>query len=153
MEIEIEGLEPGKGLVRKWYFRIALLVGAITCFLGPIVTSIDRYELSHGVPATIERASKYTTAPTKWSGYEGRLRASFDVKVHAADGREFITPLFLPKEIVESLMQGEKAEIVFVKDRPGRHLLKGEPLPQVSWSLILGGFIFLGVFILSLKLR
>ena len=141
------------GLVHKWFFRIMLLVGAIACFLGPAVNAFDRYDLSNGIPARIEIANKNVAAPTSWSNYQGQLRAVVDVKVHAADGREFITPLFLTKETIESLRRGEKTEIVFVRDRPQRHMLKGEPLPPTGWGLLAGGAIFLGIFVLSMKLR
>ncbi len=151
--MELDHITPGRGLAKKWFFRISLLFGAVACFMAPVITMIDRYELSNGVPATIERASKYLAAPTQWSDYEGRLHASYEVKVHPVDGPEFVTPLFLPKEVIESLTRGEKAEIVYVKERPGRHLLKGQPLPAIAWGWIVGGVMFMGLFIFSLRLR
>jgi hypothetical protein len=153
MDLELGDVTPGRGLAKAWFFRISLLVGAIACFFAPIKTMIDRHEFSNGVEATIEMASKHLAAPSNWSNHKGRLYASYDVRVRAADGREFITPLFLPKEVIERLIRGEKAQIVFVKDRPKRHLLKGEPLPTIAWGWVLGGAVFLGVFLFSLRLR
>lgn len=153
MDLELGNVTPGRGLAKAWFFRIALLVFALACFFAPIKTLIDRHEFSNGVEATIEMASKHVAAPGNWSKHKGGLYASYDVRVHAADGRQFITPLFLSKEVIERLIRGEKAEIIFVKDRPKRHLLKGEPLPTVAWVWVLGGVVFLGVFILSLRLR
>jgi hypothetical protein len=153
MELEIERITPGKGPVKAWFFRISILVGVLTCFFSPIKTAMERHELSNGVEATIVRASEYLAAPSNWSNYKGQSYASYDVKVNAADGRKFTTVLFLPKEVIEHLIQGGETEIVFVRDRPRRHLLKGEPLPAYSWGWVLCGVVLLGVFILSLRLR
>jgi hypothetical protein len=153
MESELGNVTPGRGLPKAWFFRISLLVFALTCFFAPLKALMDRHELSRGEEATIESASKNSAAPTNWSNHKGQLYASYDVRVHAADGREFITPLFLPKEVIERLIQGGEADIIFVKERPQRHLFKGEPLPAFSWGWILGGVFFMGLFILSLRLR
>jgi hypothetical protein len=153
MEPELGNVTPGRGLAKAWFFRIALLVCAIVCFFAPLKTMIDRHELSNGVEATIERASKHLEAPSNWSNHKGRLYASYEVRVNATGGRKFITALFLPKEVIVRLIRGGKAEIIFVKDRPQRHLLKGEPLPTFSWTWVLGGVILMGLFVISLRLR
>jgi len=75
------------------------------------------------------------------------------VKVRPAGQEAFNTSLFLAREAVERLMKGETVEIVYVKDNPRRHLLKGEPLPPFGWGWILGGFVFLALFILAMKLQ
>jgi hypothetical protein len=46
-----------------------------------------------------------------------------------------------------------RAEIVYVKDNPGRHLLRGEPLPPFGWGWFVGGCVFLVLFIVAMKLR
>lgn len=153
MDIDIEGVHPGGGLFRKWLFRIFLLVGALACFLGNILNISDRWQLSHGVSATIKAAGKHQEIPRNYSEYEGKLRAVFDVKILSANGNEFITQLFLPKEVIEKLIQGGSAEIVYVKNNPRRHLVKGDALPPYGIGLLLGGLAFLAVFLLSLKLR
>ena len=153
MDIDIEGVNPGRGLFRKWFFRIFLLVGALACFLGNSVNISDRWQLSHGVSATIKAASKHQETPRNYSEYEGKLRAVFDVRVLSMNGNEFITQLFLPKEVVEKLVQGGSVEIVYVKDNPRRHLVKGDALPPYGIGLFLGGLAFLVVFFFSLRLR
>ncbi len=74
-------------------------------------------------------------------------------KVKPSEGKEFSTNLFLPKEVVEGLLDGEQQQIIFVKDNPRRFLLKGEPLPPFGfvWSVL--GLVFFAVFLYSLKLR
>ncbi|HEY8244337.1 MAG: hypothetical protein ACHQJ7_05195 [Vicinamibacteria bacterium] len=153
MDFDLENAHLGRGLVRKWAFRIVLLLGAITCFFEPVVAALDRHALSNGVPATIERAGKFAAAPASWTEYEGEPRAVFDVKVRPAGQEAFNTSLFLTREAVERLMKGETVEIVYVKDNPRRHLLKGKPLPPFGWGWILGGFVFLALFIVAMKLR
>ena len=153
MDIDIEGVHPGGGLFRKWFFRILLLVAALACFLGNVVNISDRWQLSHGVSATIKAASKHQEIPRSYSEYEGKLRAVFDVKILSANGTEFITQLFLPKEVVENLIQGGSVDIVYVKDNPRRHLIKGDALPPYGVGLFLAGLAFLAVFCFSLKLR
>ena len=153
MDIDIEGVYPGGGPIRKWFFRIFLLVGALACFLGNIVNISDRWQLSHGVSATIKVASKHQEIPRSYSEYEGKLRAVFDVKILSANGSEFNTQLFLPKEVVENLIQGGSVDIVYVKDNPRRHLVKGDVLPPYGVGLFVGGLAFLAVFLFSLKLQ
>ena len=153
MDIDIEGVHPGGGLFRKWFFRILLLVAALACFLGNVVNISDRWQLSHGVSATIKAASKHQEIPRSYSEYEGKLRAVFDVKILSANGTEFITQLFLPKEVVENLIQGGSVDIVYVKDNPRRHLIKGDALPPYGVGVFLAGLAFLAVFCFSLKLR
>jgi hypothetical protein len=153
VDLELDNATPGRGLAKAWFFRISMLLGVLTCFFAPIKTAMERHELSNGVEATIVRASEYLAAPTNWSNHKGRLYASYEVRVNAADGRTFVTALFLPKEVIKRLIQGGEAEIVFVRDRPKRHLLKGEPLPAYSWGWVVAGVFFMGVFIFSLRLK
>ena len=142
------------GLVRSWAFRITLLAMGLSCFVVTIADTHDRLQLSmYGVPATIQLASKAETAPTDWAPYEGRLRALFYVKVKANDGKEFSSSLFLPKEVVEKLLNGEQEEIIFAKSNPRRFLIKGEPFPSFGFGWSVLGLSFFAVFLYSLKLR
>jgi len=141
------------GFVRGWMFRIMLLAMALSCFVITLADTVDRLHLSGGVPATIELASTAETAPASWSPYEGRMRALFYVKVVTNDGKESSTSLFLPKETVEALLNGQKEPIVFARDNPRRFLLQSEPLPAFGIGWFLLGLVFFVVFLYSLRVR
>ncbi len=69
------------------------------------------------------------------------------------DGKESFASLFLPKEAVDAMLNQQQPEIVFVRERPSRFLMKGEPLPPFGLGWALGGLVLFAVFLYSLKLR
>jgi hypothetical protein len=125
-------------LVRGWTFRIFLLVAALAGFLGTAADTEHRLQISmHGVPATIELASKTQTLPNNWSNYENRLRAPFFVKIKPDNGDRLSAELFLSKEVVEALLKGETRKIVFAEANPRRFIMQDDPLPPfgVGWLI------------------
>lgn len=142
------------GLLLGWSFRILLLALSVSCFLGTIANTFDRRQFSvHGIPATIERALDSQKAPSNWSDYKGNQRSGFEVKVKTADGKDFFANLFLTREVVDGLLDGQQKQIIFVKDNPRRFLVKGEPFPSFGLWWLLGGGLFFALFMYSLKLR
>jgi hypothetical protein len=52
-----------------------------------------------------------------------------------------------------TMLDQQQPEIVFVKDRPERFLMKGDPLPPFGFGWAAMGLVFFLVFLYSLKLR
>lgn len=142
------------GLILGWTFRILLLLLSLSCLLETIANTLGRRQFSvHGIPATIERALDSQKAPANWSDYKGGLRSDFQVKIKTADGKEFFANLFLPREVVDGLLEGQQKQIIYAKDNPRSFLMKGEPLPAFGLWWLLGGGLFFALFLYSLKLR
>jgi len=127
---------------------------SLGCFVVTLANTMDRLQLSMGgVPATIERASKTQIAPTDWSLYEDQLHALFLVKVKTKDGKESSANLFLTKEVVAALLNGQQGRIIFAKDNPRRFLMHGDPLPPFGIGWFVTGLLFFAGFLYSLRLR
>ena len=141
-------------LIQGWSFRILLFAMAMSCFLsvGPAVHR--RLTLSmKGVPASIELDRTTQSLPSEWSTSDGQPRAMFRTKIQPDEDREFSADLYLTREVVESLLRGEKRAIVFARNNPRMFRLVEDPpnsIP-VGWPAI--GFGLLGLFLYSLRLR
>jgi len=142
------------GLVRAWTFRMFLLVGAVVGFLGMITSIQDRMAVTtHGVAATIEIFNLKQNAPSSWSTYEGHSRAMVYVRVKPEKEREFSRELFLRKDIVDALFREEPQHIIYEDGNPARFVMRSDPLPPYGFGWLVFGFVFLGIFLWSLKLR
>jgi len=143
-------LGPVKGLV----FKVMLAVMAICSFVIASPQAYGRLQLSmDGVPATIQRVSATTPAPTSWSEYPGASRALFPVRIATSDGRTLATNLLLPEATIRTLLDGGTAGITLVWDDPHRFLLDGEPLPSYGGGWILLGLLLGATFLYALRLR
>ena len=138
------------GVVRATTFKFMLLVMGLCCLVGVVANMHDHFEMAHAVPATISLDSTLEQLPADW-GSENR--AAFEVKVHAADGADSRQELYLARPVIESLLAGGSAEIVFVRDNPRRFQMQGDPLPPLGLGWLAGGLAFFGVFWFSLRLR
>ena len=148
----MQSQRPTVGLGRAWFFRIGLLVLALCGFVNFFANIADRMQFSvHGVRATITRATPTQQAPIGTGWLNGQH--DFYVKATTANGKESFLTLFLSRQTIEQLVDGGRVEIVYVRDNPRRHLLKGEPLPSVGVGWVLFGFAAFAAFWYSLRLR
>lgn len=111
----------------------------------------DRLQFTlHGVRATITRASRTEKVPigTGWVNDHH----DFYVRATASDGKESYLTLFLSRQTIEQLVDGGRAEIVYVRDNPRRHLMKGEALPSAGIGWLIFGLAAFPVFLRSLRL-
>lgn len=146
--------KPSVGLARAWTFRIMLLVATLCGILGTANNTADRLALSmNGVPATITlaRSSQKVPLPSDPGWLDGHY--SYYVKVTTTDGKESYPTLFLSKQVIETIVEGGHAEIIFSKDNPGRFLMKGEPLPSFGFGWLIFGLAFFAIFLYSLRLK
>lgn len=140
------------GLFRAWSFRAWLLVCILVCFLAFIRQVADRLQLSsHGVAATITRASSTERVPN-YSGWSDNQH-DFYVKATASDGSESLFSLFLTRDVIEKLVGGGQAEIIYARDNPRRHIMKGEPYPPFGFGWLLFDLAVVPVFLWSLRLK
>jgi hypothetical protein len=145
---------PSLGLVKGLVFKVMLAVMALCSFVIASPQAYARLQLSiDGVPATIQRVSATTPAPTSWSEYQGASRALFPVRIATSKGRTLATNLFLPEATIRNLLAGRTAHITIVWDDPHRFLLDGEPLPSYGAGWILLGLLFGATFLYALHLR
>ena len=125
---------PSLGLVSGLVFKVMLAAMALCSFVIAGPQTYARLQLAMGgVPATIQRASATTPAPTSWSAYQGASRALFPVRIASRDGRTLATNLFLPEATIRNLLEGGSAHITVVWENPRRFVLDGEPLPESHW--------------------
>jgi hypothetical protein len=144
--------KPTVGLFRAWFFRIWLLVCVLTGFIGAIEHTTDRRQLSvHGVNATITRASDTQRVPAD-AGWLSNQH-DFYVKATTTDATESSFTLFLPRDVIEKLVDGGRAEIVYARDNPRRHIMEGEPYPPFGIGWLMFGLAALLVFLISLRLK
>jgi hypothetical protein len=145
---------PPLGLVKRLVFKVMLAVMALCSFVIALPQAYARLQLSMGgVPATIQRVSTTTPAPTSWSEYQGASRALFPVRIATRDGRTLATNLFLPEATIRNLLDGQTAHITVVWENPRRFLLEGEPLPSYGGWWILLGLLLGATFLYSLRLQ
>ncbi len=145
---------PSLGLVRSLVFKVLLAVMALCAFVIALPQAHARYQLAtDGIPATIQRVSAATPAPTSWTESGGASRALFPVRIATRDGRTLATNLLLPEATIRDLREGGAAQITVVWDNPRRFLLEGEPLPSYGGAWILLGLVFGATFVYALRLR
>ena len=144
--------QPTVGLFRAWFFRIWLLLFALIGFVNAFENTADRLWLSlHGVAATITQASYTQKVPSDAGWFENQH--DFYVKATTGDGRESSFTLFLPRHVIETLVSGGRAEIIYARDNPRRHMMKGEPYPPFGIGWLLCGLATFAVFLFSLRLK
>lgn len=144
---------PSVGFLRGLLFKVLLAAMALCCIVIALPQASARFQLSmDGVPATIQRASATTPAPTAWSEYAGASRALFPVRIASGDGRTLATNLFLPEAVIRRLLDGETVPITLVWKNPRRFLLEGESLPPYGGGWILLGLLFGGAFLYARRL-
>lgn len=137
-------------LYRRNRLRAVLLALSLGCLIGFTADVVDRNALTGGIPATVTRASKFTTQANQWfASGDGQL----DVRITPDNGTAFIHPLVFSPRDIEHLIEDGSIRIKYVADRPARHWRDGEPLPSMDWYLLVLGLLFAGVFGLSLRAR
>lgn len=137
-------------LYRRNRYRAVLLALSLGCLVGFIADVVDRQALTGGIPATVTRASKFTTAANQWFGSgKGQL----DVRITPDTGTAFVHPLVLSRHDIAHLLDDGSLRIRYVADRPARHWREGDPLPSMDWYLLVLSLLFAGVFGLSLRAR
>ncbi|MBB1117455.1 hypothetical protein H4O09_10385 [Stenotrophomonas sp. W1S232] len=137
-------------LYRRNRLRAVLLFMALGCLVGFIADVMGRHALTGGIPATVTRASKYTTQANHWfASGDGQL----DVRITPDSGTAFVYPLVLSRRDIEHLLADGSIRIKYVADRPARHWRDGEPLPSMDWYLLVLAGLLGGVFVLSLRAR
>jgi hypothetical protein len=140
------------GLFNAWFFRIGLLAVSLCAFVIFFAHAADRLRFSlHGVRATITRASSTQDVPidAQWVGD----RHDFYVKATARDGKESFVTLLLSRRIIEQLVDGGRAEVVYVRDNPRKLLMKGDALPSPGIGWLIFGLAVFPVFLRSLRLN
>lgn len=137
-------------LYRRNRLRAIILFLSLSCLVGFIADVVDRHALTGGIPATVTRASKFTTQANQWfASGDGQL----DVRLTPDSGTAFVYPLVFSRRDIEYLLADGSIRIKYVADRPARHWRDGEPLPAMDWYLLVLSGLLAGVFALSLRAR
>lgn len=137
-------------LYRRNRLRGVLLFLSLACLVGFIADVVDRHALTGSIPATVTRASTFTTQANQWfASGDGQL----DVRITPDSGTAFVYPLLFSRTDIEHLLADGSLRIKYVADRPARHWRDGEPLPPLDWYLLGLGLLLAGVFGLSLRMR
>lgn len=137
-------------LYKRNRLRAILLFMALGCLVGFIADVVDRHALIGGIPATVTRASKYTTQANQWfASGDGQL----DVRITPDSGTAFVYPLLFSRTDIEHLLADGSLRIKYVADRPARHWRDGEPLPPLDGYRLGLSLLLAGVYGLSLRLR
>ena len=137
-------------LYRRNRLRGVLLFLSLACLVGFMADVMDRHALSSGIPATVTRASQYTTQANQWfASGDGQL----DVRITPDSGQPFVYPLVFSRRDIDHLLADGEIRIKYVADRPARHWRDGEPLPPMDWYLLGLCLLLAGVFGLSLRMR
>lgn len=137
-------------LYKRNRLRAILLFMALGCLVGFIADVVDRHALIGGIPATVTRASKYTTQANQWfASGDGQL----DVRITPDSGQPFVHPLVFSRRDIDHLLADGDIRIRYVADRPARHWRDGELLPPMDWYLLVLAGLLGGVFMLSLRAR
>lgn len=137
-------------LYRRNRLRGVLLFLSLACLVGFIADVVDRHALTGGIPATVTRASTFTTQANQWfASGDGQL----DVRITPDSGTTFVYPLVFSRADIEHLLADGSLRIKYVADRPARHWRDGEPLPPLDWYLLGLSLLLAGVFGLSLRMR
>ena len=146
------GVDQSAGLFRGWSFRMVLIVIAVVCFIMAADRTHERLQFAmNGVSASIEKARLDQRLPTRWLQYEGASRGSFDVRVRTADGKESMETLLLPRDAINTLMEGGQQRIVFLKNKPRRFKMESAPLPPFGVVLWGVGAAALAAFLYALR--
>ena len=141
------------GIFRAWYFRIFLLLGVLVGFGSFFDAATDRFALSmRGVSATITLASPSEKLPAEGFGWLNNQH-DFRVKATTSDGKESVFTVFLPRQVIEDLVNGGQAGIIYARNNPRFHIMKGEPYPPFGFGWLTFGVVALAVFVLSLRLK
>lgn len=137
-------------LYRRNRLRAIILFLSLACLVGFIADVVDRHALTGGIPATVTRASKFTTQANQWfASGDGQL----DVRITPDSGNAFVYPLVFSRRDIDHLLADGSLRIKYVADRPARHWREGEPLPAMDWYLLVLSGLLAGVFVLSLRAR
>lgn len=139
-----------QALYRRNRLRGVLLFLSLACLVGFVADVVDRHALTGGIPATVTRASTFTTQANQWfASGDGQL----DVRITPDSGTAFVHPLLFSRADIDHLLADGSLRIKYVADRPARHWRDGEPLPPLDGYLLGLSLLLAGVFGLSLRLR